>query len=291
MNLIGDALDRGLRGRRGRAKRKRAVRVGRVDSIENQSVKMGVEVEAPAETLGKIDGPAVGTLHTGARPQLDEDLLHEDAPQRGQHLRVEGRQATQLPRQREHPLPDRHVGEHAVDQMSRLVRHSASATGWAQPSALARKGYEDIVPARVAMEAQKAGGEPSALKVRAELGFDVPRERLLVVNPRVVEEGFEVALDDAVHRRRPRRARSDRRTARSTGRLDAGRLRRMSPASPPTRTGPERGRREDRRRGGDGRARGGAVAIVAGPPARGRRGGGLLGGAWWRSTSWPSSAS
>jgi len=57
---------------------------------------------------------------------------------------------------REYPLPDRHLGQHAIDEMRRGVHHPAAAAGRADRSSLVRKCRDPVLPAGVTMHAQGA---------------------------------------------------------------------------------------------------------------------------------------
>ena len=46
-----------------------------------------------------------------------------------------------------HPLPYRHVRDDTVDQVSRRLRHAASAARGAEPAALAAEGQQLVVAA------------------------------------------------------------------------------------------------------------------------------------------------
>ncbi len=90
--------------------------------------------------------------------------------------------------------------QHAIDEPGRCVRHSPAAAGRAEPSALARKGDEPIVPARIAMDTQESMSEYPALQIGADLSLDEPGNRG-TLPPRPSQEGFELFTNDLVQKR------------------------------------------------------------------------------------------
>ena len=139
-------------------------------------------------------------------------------PSAGQDVGAERGKAAKLERERENPLAHRHLGEDAVDEVGGGVGH-ASAAARADASTLARKGDEEIVAARVAMEAEEALGEHAAREVGTEGLLDVPRQSALIALTGVDEECFEVVVHDRVEDRL-------RRPTRSVGVLGRARSRR-----------------------------------------------------------------
>ena len=83
-------------------------------------------------------------------------------------------------RQAEHPLPDRHVGEHVIDEMRRPLGHPSTTTPRAEAAALARKGHEAVQSARGAPKAGEAAGQTATPQEVAELLLEKSREPLPV---------------------------------------------------------------------------------------------------------------
>jgi hypothetical protein len=112
---------------------------------------------------------------------------------------IPGASVSQRIRKREHPLTDRHMRQHAIDEPGRCVRHSQAAAGRAEPSALARKGDEPIVTAGVAMDAQKSMREDPALEIGADLSLDKASNRR-ALSSRASQEGLELFANDFVEK-------------------------------------------------------------------------------------------
>ena len=76
-------------------------------------------------------GAALGSIDAVAARHLAQESEHgsrEDAEDGCDHLGVMGQDVTQTKGKRQHALPDRDPGKYTVDQVSRGVHHTASAT-------------------------------------------------------------------------------------------------------------------------------------------------------------------
>ena len=62
---------------------------------------------------------------TGLIPQEPQDRPHRHRCHRAAEIMVPGQLVAQAIRQRQHPLPHRHIGEHVVDQVCRPFGHPA----------------------------------------------------------------------------------------------------------------------------------------------------------------------
>ncbi len=90
--------------------------------------------------------------------------------QHGRHqLGLRGQQQAQRDRQRQHPLPNRHMGDDVVHQMRRRLRHASGAARRAKAAPLAAEGDELVVAAVTAAQPQKAVGQDAALEEGVEL--------------------------------------------------------------------------------------------------------------------------
>ena len=69
--------------------------------------------------------------------------------------------------QREHPLPDRNLGKHPVDEVGVGVGHAAAATRRTEAATLAREGHEPVVAAGVAVDAEESMGHAGRRRPRA----------------------------------------------------------------------------------------------------------------------------
>ena len=192
-------------------------------------MEVQVQVQRRAEALEEGDRAALLRAHApvpaNAPPQLGEQRAQEGAEHFARELAIVGAAVAKRVRKREHPLPDRHRGEHAEDEMRRGVRHAAAAAGGAEAAALARERHEAIVAALVAAQAQEAVGEDAAAQEGAELLLDEVR-RWTLPRSRAREEGLELLADDAMQKRvLPESAVcTNRRTRPSCRRSDATRV-------------------------------------------------------------------
>jgi hypothetical protein len=101
-------------------------------------------------------------------------------------------------REREDPLAHGDGRQDAIDEVRGGVRHAASSAAWADASALATEGDEEVAAAVVAVASQEAMGEDAARKVAAERLLDVVRKTARVILPGMIEEGLEVVANEGV---------------------------------------------------------------------------------------------
>ena len=130
-------------------------------------------------------------------PLVREDGAQESAQDLAREPCVPSAAVSERIRKREHPLPDRDLGQHPVDEMGCGVAHAPSATGRTEAAALTREGHEPVVAAGVAVDTEEAVGEHAALEIGADLALDeagdggAPRSHS-------GEEGDELRADDFV---------------------------------------------------------------------------------------------
>ena len=181
-----------------------------IGAVERERVEVQVQVQCRAEALEEGDGAALLGAQAPVSPHAPPQLCEERAEKRAKHLarelRVVRAAVAKWIGEREHPLPDRHHGKDAIDEMRSGVGHPAAATGRAEAAPLAREGHEAIVAAVVAVQAKKAVGEDAAAQEGAEIVLDEVRRGALA-SPRPGEEGLDLLADDAVQERLLRRAR------------------------------------------------------------------------------------
>lgn len=191
-------LERGQRKKPGRLPL--ADRVG-VDAVERQRVEVDVQIERRAEALDEADGAALLRANAPLPPRAPAQLREQGPDEGAQHLarepRVVGAAVTEWVGQREHPLTDRHLRQHAIDEVSRRICHATPATRRTEAAALAREGDEAVVAALVAVEPKEAVCENATAKERAKLLLDEARRRLLPKG-RAREEVFQLLADDLV---------------------------------------------------------------------------------------------
>ncbi len=139
-------------------------------------MEVGRQVQGRPEALDERDRAALSLadaeVHSRAAPLVREDGSQEAAQDLAREPRVPGAAEAKRIGQREHPLSDRDLGQHPVDEMGRGVGHATTATGRTEAAALAREGDEAVVAAGVAVDPEKSVGEHTTLEVRADLALD-----------------------------------------------------------------------------------------------------------------------
>ena len=102
-----------------------------------------------AKSLHDDDGPA-SRVHevgrTGLVTQKLQDRPHRHCGHRAAEIMVPGELVAQAIRQRQHPLPHRHVGEHMFDQVRGALGHPASTTAPTHVLRLQENGSNRSVP-------------------------------------------------------------------------------------------------------------------------------------------------
>jgi hypothetical protein len=69
-------------------------------------------------------------------------------------------------------LPDRDLGQYAVDEMSSGFGHAPATAGRTESSSSRREGNEPVVAEGVAVDAEEFVVDDAALEIAAELAFD-----------------------------------------------------------------------------------------------------------------------
>ena len=154
----------------------RAVWLAHEDAVKYERVKVEVNVHRPAEALHARHhaglptreplAPRLAAIHAAER-------AHEDVQHRAAEPVIVGQPVAQSVRDREYPLPDRHVGrQHVVDEVRRALGHAPSPAARTNRPPFAREGHEPLeraVPAPHAGEAVRQHPTPEELP---ELGGD-----------------------------------------------------------------------------------------------------------------------
>jgi hypothetical protein len=136
-------------------------------------VEVHVEVERVAEALDESHCTALGVSRRRAQGGLGPATLRgeDSADEQAHHVAAQRaivcHAVAKLPGEREHPLPDRHLGQDAIDQVRGRVRHAAPDARWTEPASLAREGDEPIEPAARAAQPEEAELEQSTLQIGA----------------------------------------------------------------------------------------------------------------------------
>jgi len=128
-------------------------------------VEVNVEVQRRAETLNQGDRARAGPLLrvSGLPDQVRGNDSVDDAKYPAAELGMRGQQKPQWERKAEHPLPDRVLGQHPVDQPGRAIGHAPGATTRAKAAALAAERQQMFGVVGVASKAQEAMLQPTAL--------------------------------------------------------------------------------------------------------------------------------
>ena len=139
-------------------------------------MEVGRQVQGRPEALDERDRAALPLADAVERPR-SPSLVREDRAQEGakyftRQPRVPGAAVAKRVRKREHPLPDRDLGQHPVDEMSRGVGHPPATTRGTESAPLARKADEAIVSAGVAVDAQESMSQYAAFEIGADLSLD-----------------------------------------------------------------------------------------------------------------------
>ena len=136
-------------------------------------------------------------LPSRASAQLGEQRADEGTEHFAREPAVIGAAVAERIGEREHPLPDGHLGEHAIDEVGGNVCHAASSTGRTESATLAREGDHAIVTTVVAVQAQEAMRQDAATQEGAKLLLDEAGYRLIAVGC-AREKALELLADDLV---------------------------------------------------------------------------------------------
>lgn len=136
----------------------RAVIVASEHAVKHQGMQVHVQVQRRAEPLHDDHGatapvgdpPPTGMAAVPAQNRPYEHRNHRTAK------RMVPRQGIPHPRrQRQDPLPDRHIGKHVVHQVRRALGHTPAAATRTEAPALARERDEPLLAARRAPETRE----------------------------------------------------------------------------------------------------------------------------------------
>ena len=166
----------------------RAGRVGREDAVEDERMKVHVEIQRAPEALDGGDG-AAPTVRDAAltRPAAVEaqESARVDREHGATEPMIPGEQVAQAMREAQHPLPDRDGRQHVVDEMRGALGHAPAAAARADGARLARKRHEALGVAGIAPEPGEAAAPDATREEVAELLFDEGRQTPVVVRPAV----------------------------------------------------------------------------------------------------------
>ena len=127
-DLLGAGIGEGV-------KAQHACVIADVHAVERERMKMDVETERGVGALDESDRAelrvvdrAQAQLELGSATQRASQRADEHREHIGAEPTVVAHRVAQPPRQRADPLPDRDLGQHLVDEMSRDVGHASAET-------------------------------------------------------------------------------------------------------------------------------------------------------------------
>ncbi len=130
---------------------------------------MYVQVQRAAEALNHDDSTAAAVLDASVARPITQDATHapdQDARNGPAEIVIPRQTVPEPVRKAQHPLPNRDIRKHVIDQVSGAFRHAAATAARAERAAFARERHEPIEPAAGAAEAREATGQPSAEQVQ-----------------------------------------------------------------------------------------------------------------------------
>src|SRR5208283_581501 len=167
-----------------------------VTAVEEHRVDVWVELQV-----------ARRALHHGDAAARSRALLVEckhDPEERAGHfaeeLRVVRETVTNRVRHREHPLPEWRLGQDALHQIRRRLRHSAAHARWAESSTFTAKRDQPALATSLALEVRKAPAEKAAVEIALKLAAHERGQPRAALGQRRVQR-----LDVVAHHRVERR--------------------------------------------------------------------------------------
>ena len=127
-----------------------------------------------------------------------KDLAQEQAQHLAQQRRIARAEETQAERERQHPLPHRHMRQHTVHEVGRGIAHPPGPARRAKASSATGERHEDAVLAGRAGDAGCAVGEDSAAEIAVELALHMTRQARGVGVVRGSGEALHVGCDNAI---------------------------------------------------------------------------------------------
>lgn len=125
---------------------------------------------AAVHSTKRSASPAAGRGEARSDEQ-PEDLAHE--------TRVGGQAVAQGEGEGAHPLADRHLGKHAIDQMCGGVGHAPASAGRAERAPLAQQRDQPVLAARIAVNPQESARRSSRAGRTSRARSDRVAERVL----------------------------------------------------------------------------------------------------------------
>ena len=158
-----------------------------VHAVDEQRVEMKVAVQGRAKSLHLVNRACPAALYSILSRLAgieSENGTQEDPPHRATQARIERQQVAQLPRKRQHPLPNRNLGKYVVDQVRGRFCHPPPATRRAEAATFAGKWNQQVGAAAEAVDAAESRAEhpagESAAQVPLYPGRQAPRRGVLL---------------------------------------------------------------------------------------------------------------
>jgi hypothetical protein len=106
-----------------------AIGAAAVHAVQGQAVQVDVQVGGEPEALDQRDSATVAFVsdEPGSGQQVPRDHALHHLQHRRDQLGLCGQQQAQRDRQRQHPLPHRHMRYDGVDEVRRGLRHAPRA--------------------------------------------------------------------------------------------------------------------------------------------------------------------
>ena len=157
------------------------VAVPREDAIENEGVKMYVEIERAPKSLDdhhRATAPVHHAICARSPAEEAENRTH-GAPHNGAAQGVvPGQPVAEAVGQTQHPLPHGHSREHAVDEVRGPLGHAPPATARTKRAPMTRKRGQTIEPTPRTPEPREASAERATSQKVAKLLFHEGGEAL-----------------------------------------------------------------------------------------------------------------
>ena len=141
-----------------------------VRAVEEDHVKVWIEPQVRGRSLHDGDRAGLGAGRCASGVEGVHGL-DEDARQGAEQRAVVREPAPPRKGKRQHPLAERRLRKHALDQVGRRRAHAPAEARGAESAALAGEGDEAALVAGAAAEAREAAAEQAAIEVRLELLF------------------------------------------------------------------------------------------------------------------------
>jgi hypothetical protein len=177
------------------------VGAAREDALEQQRVKMDVQLEATAKPLDRGDRATAAVTNSTAppAPALEaEKRTRVDGEHGATEDVIPGEAIAERVRQGEHPLADGDVGQDVLDELRGAGSHPPAAATRTEAPSLAGERHERFGVAADALKPREAAAPDPAVEEGAELLLEKAREPVRVGARRGSEEALQVLAYDLV---------------------------------------------------------------------------------------------